>query len=189
MMRMSFDQLSFMVDMSGQYHDRRRAHYEFWHKVVLAIAILSGSSAIAGVVVILDQDSGKWIVVVAGLAVAFSSTCDLVIGFAPMGWRHDSLYRRYIEIEAEMAEVKKAAEEQVRDWNARFLRVGADEPPVYYGVYAAAWNQATYAHKRKHEGLLDVHTHPLKYAFRQFHQWTADDFPHQVKSGKLIPSS
>ena len=189
-MRLSLEQLSFTVDMSGQYHDRRRAHYETWHKVVLAIAILGGSSAIAGVVFLLDQfDGGKWIVVGAGLLIAFSSALDLVVGFAPMAWRHDSLYRRYIEIEAEMAEVEMPDEKHARDWNARVLRICADEPPIFYGVYAAAWNQVIYAHERKQEGLLDVHKHHVKYFLRQYRQWTADDFPHQVKSGHLISGS
>lgn len=63
--------LDFAVEKSLRYHQRRRAHYERWHKRSMFIILLAGSSAIAGIHP-----------TIAGIVVAVFSALDLTIGLS-----------------------------------------------------------------------------------------------------------
>lgn len=177
-MQYPLEKLHFAVNVSARYHDRRRARFDFWHKFVLTVAVLSGTSAIAGVGLYLDQvEWGKWIILAAGFIVTGFSTFDLVIGFAPMARQHDALFRQFVMLEVEFAKEAKPSEEMLREWNARFLEICAEEPTKFYGVYASAWNQATHAMELNQAQALNVRLHWFKYLLRHFAPWDAVDFP------------
>jgi len=171
-------ELIFRVDVSVRYHDRRRAFFDLMHKLVAAVSVLGGSAAVFGVVSLLKEwQFGELTILVGALAVSMLNTLDLVIGFSPKAREHDSLYRRYIELDAEMVKDLNPSPETVRAWESKVLMIERDDPPVYWGIYAQCWNQSVHSLGRKKHGLLDTDKFRLWFGLGHFFRYREQMFP------------
>lgn len=169
----------FEIDVHVRYHDRRRAFYDFLHRCVAGVGVLGGSASIAGLATMLTQinATGVYVILVAGLLVAFLNAADLVIGFVIKARLHDDLYRRYISLQAKLVRIARPTDDDFRAWKEELLLIERDEPPVYWGVFAQAWNQSVYSLARDKSGILDTTGHGAKFVFRHIWRFHETDFP------------
>ena len=80
--------LTFRVDKSMRYHQRRRAFFDRCHRWVMFAVILSGSAAFADLV-----DPAY-----AAVAGALLAALDLTLGFGMKARDHQLLYQRFAEL-------------------------------------------------------------------------------------------
>lgn len=117
--------LEFGVRRSVRYNLRRRAFFEFWHRVTSASAVLFGSATLTSLFANLPA---HWTAAAAGV-VTLLGGIDLVIGLAARAWTHADIARRFIELEKQMVTAPRSDAELRRLINAR-LDIERDEPPV-----------------------------------------------------------
>ena len=179
MARESIDDLKFSLDVSVRYHDRRRGFYDLLHRFVAALSVLGGSVAAVGLVSLLQEWPiyGEAMILVSVVAIAVFNSIDLVVGFAVMAREHDSLYRRYIELDADIVRVIEPSPAQLGDWAAEHLLIERDEPPTYWGVYAQCWNQSVHYLGRDKGDMLKTNSWRNLPPVNQMFRWHERYFP------------
>lgn len=120
-----FDPLLFGIRRSVRYHTRRRRFFERWSRVTNYVAVLFSSAAIYALV---DTWGTDWTVGMAALVSGLSGL-DLVVGTARMAWLHESLARRFVELERRIIRAGPMTDTRRRQFTAARLRIEADEPP------------------------------------------------------------
>jgi len=113
--------LDFAVHVGMRYHAKRRAWFDWLHRIAMVIAALGSSAAVAALYGGLTG-AAEWLVT----AVAAASACELAFGFAERGRVGDSLYRRYTALAGAIAEAKSVDPDLLRFWEKQRLLIRAD---------------------------------------------------------------
>lgn len=129
-MNVDQDALSFSIEKSLRYHQRRRAHFERLNRGTMLGVILSGSAAFAQI-----QSQ------VAGLAATVLGALDLVLGFSAQARDHQILHQRFTRLAQAVRSVPDGTPEQVAAWTRERLDIEADEPPVLWALEADCYNE------------------------------------------------
>lgn len=163
------DDLDFAIEKSLRYHQRRRAHYERLHKVVMFGVILSGSIAFA--------ELAPYVALV-GVVLA---TSDLVFGFAHKSRDHVMLHSDFTALAIDMRSTDEPDNQKQGEWIRRRLEIEAKEPATFWAVEASCYNEVCYARGCENEGLVE-----LNWWHRTFMNWLrfeSVEFPTMKASG------
>jgi hypothetical protein len=139
--------LSFDIEKSLRYHQRRRRHFEWLHRLVMLGIILCGSAAFAGA-----ADSPHWF----GLAGAVLGALDLVFAFSHRARDRQELHRRFTDLAKAMRAVDAPAAEDLRRWSRERLDIESDEPPIYWAVEASCFNEVALARGHRADALVPL---------------------------------
>lgn len=134
-------QLRFSALRNAFYHSARLRHFEFWHRALMFLIVLTGTAGAASVFKsgFGDQSTGdQWL----ALTTALLATVDLVLDLRGKAQLHDALKRRYYMLLAKLDESPDATIDQLRRWNGRVMRITAEEPVTYRITDAVAFNEA-----------------------------------------------
>lgn len=131
------DRLLFDIRRSARYHDRRRAFFEWWHRLTNFVTILLAGAVLSE---ILGRDSPPILKVLAGIG-ALLGAADLVVGFAGRGQKHRSFRQRFIELE-KLLHGDEAATSSVQESR---LNIESEEPPIYRGLDVLTHNEVCIA--------------------------------------------
>ena len=131
-----FEYLDFVVDKSMRYHQRRRAFYDGFHKVLMMGVILSSSSAVAW----FDVSEIPWLALCATLIAAF----DLVASPSHKSRDHQMLYGRFSELAIKIR-ARPISEDLYYDCVAERIRIESKEYPVYYALDVDCHNEVCQA--------------------------------------------
>lgn len=167
--------LRFTCIDGAAYHGARASFFDFVHRMLMAIVLLSSSTTIAGMAGLeLFKPWLPW----AGLAPLLASTLDLVISPGLKAQTHATLRSRYFELLADIEEIDFSARTHDR-WTAALNRIYAQEPPTAYrAIKAMAYNVATDALWSEDEAAK----RRLKLSF--WDRWTGQLFPKTSKTYK-----
>jgi hypothetical protein len=145
--------LKWAVETSARYHDWRRSR--LW-TIVRFIRMVTLVSAVAALVTAfsplhLDSWSASIIVGLVSILIAFVNLLDLVENFTGSAQRHETLYKRFKELQAQIERYSAEPEKHIAEWQAEAQIIRIDEPPTLWAVYARSWNQTIdrYAVDRK----------------------------------------
>ncbi len=114
----SLSDLEFSFAIEVAYHDARQAFFEGAHRWAMFLTIMLGTTAIT------KFGSERSLALFAALVAA----ADIAFDFMGRAQRHADLRRRYYEVLAEMA--KSEDGNDVR-FQALYMVISADEPPLY----------------------------------------------------------
>lgn len=120
------ERLKFSVNVSIRYQQKRRAFYEAWHRVTVAVAMVTSSAAFAT----LASSSGTvpaigmWL----ALLVAVLTAVDWVVGYSEKAKLHDQLYRQFTDLAADIVGTLHPTPQILAQWQSRNLLIEADEP-------------------------------------------------------------
>ena len=129
--------IEFGVEVSTLYHDWRRSSLGTAVNLVRTIALISAVISLgSGFVTV----GGKIVAIAGGLATVVT-LFDLVFQIDSRARRHDDLYRRFKSLQANIARHAAEAEKYIPEWDSEAQQIRIDEPPVYWSIYAACWNQ------------------------------------------------
>ena len=141
------ERLDFAIDKSLRYHQRRRAHYERLHRLVMFGVILSGSAALG------DVFAEPKCFALLGTILA---TLDLVFGFSMKARDHVMLYSDFTALLIEIRTAVKPTERLLGEWDRRRLEIEAKEPPIFWAVEASCDNEVTLARGQEASGLVKL---------------------------------
>ena len=133
-----FWRIEFGVEVT-LYHDWRRTALGTLVNIVRAITLISAVISLGSGFV--NVTYGSAIVAIAGGVAAVVTLADLIFQFDSRARLHDDLYRRFKSLQAEIARHSAEAEKYLPDWDAAAQEIRVNEPPVYWSIYAACWNQ------------------------------------------------
>ena len=172
------DDLLFGVRRSIRYHNRRRGFFDRYHTVTNAVSVIFGSATIFAVLSAVDK---RYALIAAALVTVFS-VIDLVVGTSKMARLHESLARRFIDLEAAIVSiaVDKFTPDDLRKCTTERLQIEADEPPVLRGLDSLCHNELARAMEKPHEEF--VHVAWYQRPFAQFF----DFLEHRIKKYKHL---
>lgn len=127
--------LRFHALRNAYYHSARLRWFELQHRVLMFAIVLFGTAGVAT----LFGTGGSG--VLAALT-ALLASADLVLDLRGKAQLHDALKRRYYMLLAKLDEEPDASAAKLRRWNARIIRITAEEPVSYRAVDALARNEA-----------------------------------------------
>lgn len=133
--------LDFYIRRNTRYHMRRSSFFTFWSRATAFIGVVFGSAAAASLL----TDALPQVTAALALFIVAASAIDLVAGTGPRAWLHNDLRRKYIELDAELAECSQPSDELIRTIRARIKRIEADEPPVMHALELIAFDDAVLA--------------------------------------------
>ena len=122
--------MDFEVEKSLRYHQRRRAHFERWHRRIMFMVILSGSVTIATV--------DPWL---AGLVTAILGAIGLVFDLSSKARDHALLHRRFTELAMRVRSCEAPTEADAAAWQNDVLAIETEEPPIYWALEADCYNE------------------------------------------------
>jgi hypothetical protein len=142
-----FWDLEFSVEVSTLYHDWRRA--SLWSIVEAIKAITLVGAIIAFVSLNFNSQLATLIIALASAFIAVVTIVDLVWRFSWRAERHETLYKRFKELQAEIEQMRISADDEksIAGLNSKAQQIRVDEPPTLWAVYAKAWNQAIEHHR------------------------------------------
>lgn len=76
------------------------------------------------------------------LVAAVFGAVELVFGLGHRARDHQLLHRRFSELAARIWRVGEPTEAEMREFEAERKEIEADEPPIYWAVEAASYNEA-----------------------------------------------
>lgn len=132
------------VQRSIRYHDRRRAFFDFWHRLTAALSLIFASAA----AVDLLNASGHGIAIGAAFVVAVLSALDLVVGTAEKARKHDDLRRRFIKLESGIRRDERPSPQMLAAWSEERLAIELDELPIYRALDVLCWNELAIATRK-----------------------------------------
>lgn len=130
----------FEVEKSMRYHQRRRAHFERWHRWSMLAVILLTSA-------VLLPWSSDWFV----LAAAFLAALDLVYAPAVRVCDHERLHREFTRLAKEIRTSPDPAAPKIRAWASERMTIECSEPPIFLALEADCWNEVARAWGRTRE--------------------------------------
>jgi hypothetical protein len=143
---MELKDFKFTLNVSTRYHEWMRARYERLSSSVKFVSIVGAALAFMGVFA-----PDRWFALIgwAAAAVAFVNIMDLVFGLDQKGRSETELYRRFKELQAEVARTVSPSPEQVASWEATAQVIRMDEMPTFWALYSEAWNQSIDRERRE----------------------------------------
>ncbi len=140
-MDLTADVLRYYISISIDYHQRRVAFFDWWHKITLFTGIVLGSGA---AVAFIGEFGYTLSAVIAALLIAVCNALDLVYGVSTKARQHADLRRRFVDLETAL-EKNPDCEEHLRHIQAVRNDIEADEPPTKKMVVQLAANAYYYA--------------------------------------------
>jgi hypothetical protein len=128
----SFEDPEFRLAVEVLYHGARRAFFMRAHRWAIFFAILFGASAAA-----------TFAPIIFGLLAAAAAAADIAFDFVGCAQLHSDIRRRYVDLVAEFATDPGA------DFKGEWLKISADEPPLYRWVEKIAFRNACIALARE----------------------------------------
>lgn len=140
-------QLLFGVRRSIRYHDRRRAFFEFLHRVTAGLTVLLAGSVLFEVARL--GETAWWLTTISIFA-AVLAAWDIVVGYSEKAKLHLDLKRGFGALEIAMI----AGDGSPQTWNdhelAR-LRIEQDEPPIFRALDVLCQNELLIAEGIKND--------------------------------------
>ena len=124
--------LNFGIEKSMRYHQRRRGHYEWLHKVIMFLTLLSGSAAFASLLGCPEY---------FGAAAAVFAAIDLVWGPSHRARDHEILFRRFSALAIAIRTTVPPTAELHAEWVRKRIDIETDEPPIYWALEADCDNE------------------------------------------------
>jgi len=155
--------LDFAIEKSLRYHQRRRAHYERLHKIVMFGVILSGSIVFAEITPYM------------GLVGVVLATLDLVFGFAPKSRDHVMLHSDFTALAIDIRSTSEPDQQKLNEWTRRRLEIEAKEPPTFWAIEASCYNEVCFARGCEKEGLVQLK--PRHKIFMNWIKFESEAFP------------
>jgi hypothetical protein len=165
------DALSFEVERSARYHQRRRAHFERLHRWVMLGVIISGSAAFA-----------DWNPASAGLIATLLGALDLVVGFGTKARDHQVLYQRFADLGRRIQRADEPGPAEVKAWQDEKLAIDAEEPPIYRALEADCYNEVCRAWGRTSPQMPTLT--PVQRLLMHWHRFEAAEFPPRAVASK-----
>lgn len=106
-----------------RYHGRRQAFLDFLSRLDPALSVILGGAAFATVVAGLPH-----LAAAAGLAVALTSALNLAFGLSDRARLHESLFRRWGLIRAELAQIMEEDDAALRALEIKRAQLDAESP-------------------------------------------------------------
>lgn len=129
------------VERSARYHDRRRAFFDFWHRLTAGLSLIFASAAAATLL----NATGHSVALGAAFIVAVLSAVDLVVGTAERARKHDDLRRRFIGLLRCIQSDEDLVPETLAAWADERLSIELDEPPIYRALDLLCENELAVA--------------------------------------------
>ncbi|WP_375257484.1 hypothetical protein [Citreimonas sp.] len=127
----------FNILRNALYHSARRRSLERMNRGFNFLVVVLGTAAFGDLTVGLGISAG-WI----GAAVAVIGALQLVFDFGRQARDHQALQKAYFELLADVEAKLEPGPEDAANWQAKMMRITADEPPVYKAIDAKAYNDA-----------------------------------------------
>ena len=141
------------AERCSRYHQRRRAHYDLMHRVLMFFVIVSGSASFAQIAGHPD---------VFGALAAACGAIDLLWGVSDKARDHEMLHRRFMDVLIRIKQIAEPSAEWARQIHTELSAIYADEPPAYRVLNADCHNQVAQARLGKDAPLLTI---PPQYRF------------------------
>lgn len=129
------------VERSARYHDRRRAFFDFWHRLTAGLSLIFASAAAASLL----NATGRGVALGAAFVIAVLSAVDLVVGTAERARKHDDLRRRFIGLLRRIQPNEDPTPETLATWADERLSIELDEPPIYRALDLLCENELAVA--------------------------------------------
>jgi hypothetical protein len=131
--------LLWRLRLSSAYHAKRVRFYERCDKWTKAISVIGGASAVSA---LLASSQAKAIGAAVGAAVSLFS---LVFGFSTKAVKHAGLVREFRRLEADLLEVARFTPQTCPAFEARAVRLEAEEPMPLGALLADVHNELALA--------------------------------------------
>lgn len=151
---------------NAAYHEDRERWFVGWHKLLMFIVVLSGTTAFGAVM----NAGGNKLAMWASLLATVAGVADLVFELDTKARLHAKLKGRMFDI---LARCEVA--QDCRDLDMEMTRIYADEPPTKHGVNAIAFNAAMDAMGRPVGEKYDLQ--PWQILLRHVWPFRANEFP------------
>jgi hypothetical protein len=145
--------LLFGVRRSVRYHTRRRRFFDRLRKSITFLTVIAGMSTLA---MLLSELNPAWALLTAAL-VTFFGIIDLILNTAEGARLHADLSRRFIELEMDIVLAgENLADQQLREFASRRLRIELEEPPMMRVLDCVCHNEIVQAmgHGKEYEVKL-----------------------------------
>ncbi len=151
-----FWNLEFGLEVSARYHDWRRASLGRVVTIIRGVTLVGAVLAFLSLTDWFSSPGGYGGTVAAGASVliAIVTLVDLVFNLNGRALSHESLYRRFVNLQAEMKAHQSNWEPQIDKWEATATEIRRDEPPTLWYVYAKSWNQGIEKHGAQRVGYF-----------------------------------
>ena len=139
----------FGVRKSVRYHQRRRAFFELWHAIAVAVQVIAGSSAVTATM-------GNYPLLGSGLAApaALLAAPDLTIGLSRRATAHVSLGQQFAQLERDMVpfeQDRNIQADKAAGFQPRRLAIEESEPPKLRAVDILCHNELVVSRYRHAE--------------------------------------
>jgi hypothetical protein len=137
--------LRFSLEAATRYHEARRARLESYVSLVKFLSIVGAVLTFVAISGWLPEFYGiksEYVVVFASGLIAFINLLDLVFAIDGRARLHTDLYRRYKGLQERVARNQRKADKLIDGWEADAQAIRADEPALFYALYAEYWNLA-----------------------------------------------
>ncbi len=124
------DALSFEVEKSIRYHQRRRAFFERMDRLSTFLVILLGSATVAA-----------WSPTITGLITTVVGAAGLVVGFGGKARDHLVLAQKFTDLARTMRAKVAPTEAELRSWESERALIDSTEPPIYRALEADCYNE------------------------------------------------
>lgn len=128
--------LRFSALRNAYYHSARLRHFEALHRWLMFSIVLTGTTGASSL--LLQGVGDRWLAALTALL----ATVDLVLDLRGKAQLHDDLKRRYFMLIARMDEEPNASLSKIHRWQAKIMKITAEEPVTYRAVDAVAHNEA-----------------------------------------------
>lgn len=134
----SFKDLLWGIQLSTRYHQHRCAHFDHWHKIVVFLVIILGSSAVAG-----SLGSYPFSATICAAVITFLSTIELVFAPTQKSRLHFDLASKFIDLEKNIVRSQaEPTDEKLTSLTEKRLSIEAEEPiPLRPLVWDTCYNE------------------------------------------------
>ena len=106
-----------------RYHAYRRSFWEMLDNWTKCLVVFSGTAVLVSII-----GEKSLAATVFAFVVAFLSAIDVVLGFSTRARTHDTLYRQFCRLQAEISSVIAPTEANIVNWRSRRLEIELEEP-------------------------------------------------------------
>ena len=128
--------LLFDVMRKERYHDRRRAHYEFMHRLTNLFTVLTSGLVLTSFA---DIALPYWLAALGGVAGVLSAT-DLIVGYSRSADLHRDLKRRWNSLQQKLCSVFPE-QTNISNLEVEKLCIESDEPAIYRALDVMCHNE------------------------------------------------
>lgn len=132
--------LNVELEESARYHQRRGGFYGRLHNITILAGIVLGWTAFG-------VGAGN-ATAVLGFAIAVAGALSLVLYFSRRAEDHEKLLLRYAKLASEIR-MEEPTPDHIQRCFHQGRRIAATEPPIYWALKAACYNEVLRAHGAK----------------------------------------